>query len=83
MAQNPLDDINDEINAINDTFRSIASSIEDQLSKALKNATSFERSGIKDLSENGWDSEEDLKLIQNIILYLDYFVKPVIKNNLL
>jgi hypothetical protein len=51
MAQNPLDDINDEINAINDTFRSIASNIEDQLSKALRNATGFERSGIKDLSE--------------------------------
>ena len=51
MAQNPLDNINDEINAINDTFRSIASNIEDQLSKALRNATGFERSGIKDLSE--------------------------------
>jgi hypothetical protein len=51
MAQNPLDNINDEINAINDTFRSIASNIEDQLSKALRNATGFEKSGIKDLSE--------------------------------
>jgi hypothetical protein len=38
---------------------------------------------IKSFSKKSWDSEEDLKLIKNIISFLDNVVKPTIKKNLI
>jgi hypothetical protein len=67
MADNPLDELKNELSSVNQSLRDTASDFGHQLANAVRNATDSEKSGLRDFSQKLKKSFNDLLNISDDI----------------